>query len=127
MTRAISRDSFSERKQYLGVHLQQGRVILDSDWNESQDIMSTLARRLGHDAFGDGVLNSGFDIQPALPGPWDGDGYNYEQGGLPFLQNFSSAAPFDALDSATGWQLSGAGKLRTSRDRSFNGRTTVRE
>ena len=33
MTRAISRDSFDELKQYIGVHLQQGRVILDSDWN----------------------------------------------------------------------------------------------
>lgn len=126
MTRAISRDSFSELKQYLGVHLQQGRVILDSDWNESQDIMATLARRLGHDAFGDGILNNGFDIQATLPGPWDGPVFNYEQGGLPFLQRFPAGAPFDALDATTGWQLSAAGKLRTSRDRSFDGTPFLR-
>ncbi|MGC2620728.1 MAG: DUF6519 domain-containing protein, partial [Acidobacteriaceae bacterium] len=39
----ISRSSFRPRKNFLGVVMQQGRVQLDSDWNEWQ---SEYARRL---------------------------------------------------------------------------------
>ncbi len=39
----ISRSSFDPRKDYLGVVMQQGRVQLDSDWNEWQ---AELGRRL---------------------------------------------------------------------------------
>lgn len=129
MTRSISRDSFNESKQYLGVHLQQGRVILDSDWNEGQDIMATLAQRLGQDAFGDGVLGEGFEIQPVIPSPWISDGVyanTYIQAGLPVAQRFPPTAPFDAFDSTEGWALSGQGKLRTSRDMPYQGKTFLR-
>ena len=44
MTRAISRESFDELKNYLGVYLQQGRPILDADWNENQDIAVAALR-----------------------------------------------------------------------------------
>src|SRR6185436_11994665 len=121
MTRAISRDSFNELKQYLGVYLQQGRVILDADWNEGQDIMAGMARRLGQDAFRDGVVGEGFDIRPVVPMPWGSQYqfamFQYElvtgQGGLPFLFNFPSTQPLDAFDSMDGWALSpSGGKLR---------------
>lgn len=128
MTRAISRNSFNELKQYLGVHLQQGRVILDADWNEAQDILATLIRRLGQDALRDGVLNEGFDIVPVLAGPWDRDRYEtmQHQLGLPFSLRFPQSAPLDALDSTDGWALSTTGKLRTSRDRPYEGTQFLR-
>jgi Putative Ig domain len=131
MTRAISRDSFNELKQYLGVHLQQGRVILDSDWNEAQDIMATLARRLGQDEFGDGVLGEGFEIQPVMPSPWrpisqDLFEISYFQGHLPTSLRFPPTAPFDAFESMDGWALTGTGKLRSSRDRPYEGRSFMR-
>jgi hypothetical protein len=127
MTRAISRDSFDELKQYIGVHLQQGRVILDSDWNEGQDIMATLAARLGQDAFGDGVIRDGFEIRPVLPAAaLDRDASALlDLGGIPALQ-IGPPQPLDALDSVTGWTLSGPGKLRVSRDRPYDGRPFLR-
>src|SRR6185503_19524608 len=69
MSRAISRESFNELKNYLGVYLQQGRVILDSDWNESQDITLSALRRLNREALGEGSPNRGFAIDPAFPPP----------------------------------------------------------
>jgi hypothetical protein len=69
LTRAISRESFSEINNYLGVYLQQGRPILDADWNENQDIAVSFMRRLGRETLGDGSPNRGFAIDPVLPPP----------------------------------------------------------
>ena len=44
MTGDYTRFSFDPRKRYSGVLMQQGRVQLDSDWNEEIDI---LRRRIG--------------------------------------------------------------------------------
>ncbi|MDP2832114.1 MAG: DUF6519 domain-containing protein [Pseudomonadota bacterium] len=38
MKTQISRDSFQPEQRYSGVYLQQGRMILDADWNELSDI-----------------------------------------------------------------------------------------
>ncbi len=38
MKTQISRDSFLPAQHYSGVYLQQGRMILDADWNELTDI-----------------------------------------------------------------------------------------
>jgi len=69
MSRSISREGFNELKNYLGVYLQQGRVILDSDWNENQDIAVSFLRRLNREAIGDGSPNTGFTISPVIPPP----------------------------------------------------------
>ncbi|MBN1203496.1 MAG: putative Ig domain-containing protein [Myxococcaceae bacterium] len=69
MSRSISREDFNELKNYLGVYLQQGRVILDSDWNESQDIAVSFLRRLNREALGEGSPNNGFAISPVIPPP----------------------------------------------------------
>ena len=37
-TKDISRFLFQPEKHYSSVRMQQGRVILDSDWNESERI-----------------------------------------------------------------------------------------
>ena len=41
----ISRFLFQPQKRYSGVRLQQGRVILDSDWNEQSMIEDEEQRR----------------------------------------------------------------------------------
>ena len=48
MKTQISRRSFRPAQRYSGVQLQQGRMIVDADWNEQSDIfdyrqVSTLA------------------------------------------------------------------------------------
>ena len=72
MSRAISRDSFDELKNYLGVFMQQGRVMLDADWNENQDVNLSFLRRLTRELQGDGTPNHGFAIHPSLPGVLSG-------------------------------------------------------
>jgi hypothetical protein len=69
MSEAISRETFDELKSYLGVYLQQGRPILDADWNEGQEILTAHLRRLRAEALGDGSPNRGFKIDPVFPPP----------------------------------------------------------
>jgi hypothetical protein len=52
MTSQISRDSFDPSKRYSGVHLQQGRMITDADWNEQSETI----RRRQDDALTDVVM-----------------------------------------------------------------------
>ncbi|HWT13952.1 MAG TPA: DUF6519 domain-containing protein [Allosphingosinicella sp.] len=47
-----SRFTFAPRKRYSGVRMQQGRVQLDSDWNEEGDILRERLRLLALDSFG---------------------------------------------------------------------------
>ncbi len=69
MSRAISRETFDKRKNYLGVYMQQGRVILDSDWNEAQDITSSMLERISREAMGEGSPNNGFRVDRIFPIP----------------------------------------------------------
>jgi hypothetical protein len=69
MTEAISREGFDELKNYLGVYLQQGRALLDSDWNANQDIATSFLRRLTGESVGEGSPNVGFRIDPVFPPP----------------------------------------------------------
>lgn len=69
MTFDLSRIRFDARKDFLGVVMQQGRVQLDSDWNEW---VAQLARRLQAgtlDTFNDSVVprttHNGFLIEAA--------------------------------------------------------------
>lgn len=48
----FSRDTFDPTKHYAGVLMQQGRVLLDADWNEQSAIMLHHARRLAADLIG---------------------------------------------------------------------------
>ena len=71
MSGAVSREDFDERKNYLGVYLQQGRALLDSDWNESQRITASRLERLTREAVGEGTPNLGFKIDRIFPIPLD--------------------------------------------------------
>ena len=48
----FSRWTYDTTKHYSGVLMQQGRVIIDADWNESVAIFSESIRKLAFDLFG---------------------------------------------------------------------------
>ncbi|GKT07111.1 DUF6519 domain-containing protein [Desulforhabdus sp. TSK] len=57
----ISRFLFQPQKRYSSVRMQQGRVILDSDWNESERIDDEEARRIQAEVIcSRGTPNEGF-------------------------------------------------------------------
>lgn len=83
-TKDISRFLFQPRKRYSSVRMQQGRVILDSDWNESERIDDEEARRTLIDVIcSNGTPNQGFrvgNVQGAdveIPGPNTVESYNF--------------------------------------------------
>lgn len=155
MSRAISRETFNELKNYLGVYMQQGRVILDSDWNENQDIAVSFTRRLGREALGDGSPNRGFAIDPVFPPPpslileeVDTSGLDLNEalgaiigacladllslmlymifGPLLFFLDFPGDS-VDDFETVDGWALSSPqGRIRIGRDRPYQGRAFLR-
>ncbi len=155
MSRAISRETFNELKNYLGVYMQQGRVILDSDWNENQDIAVSFTRRMGREALGDGSPNRGFAIDPVFPPPpslilnqVNTTGLDFNEaigaiigacladllslmlymifGPLLFFLDFPGDS-IDDFETAAGWTLSSPqGKVRIGRDRPYEGRAFLR-
>jgi hypothetical protein len=52
----FSRVGFDPDSRYTGVRHQQGRVLLDRDWNDAQEIDAHLRRALAGDTFGRSVL-----------------------------------------------------------------------
>jgi hypothetical protein len=48
----FSRSTFRPQKHYASVRMQQGRVQLDSDWNEQADIQAHLVETLARDLIG---------------------------------------------------------------------------
>ncbi len=70
----ISRDSFRPEKRHSAVRLQQGRVLLDSEWNESVDIAAHRGRTAGVDAFGRTGAPAGYaGLAPQIAATADGD------------------------------------------------------
>jgi len=66
----ISRIGFNPRKHYTSVRMQQGRVIVDDDWNDNERIRREEDRRAGSEIVGAwGTQSSGFKVgQPRLTG-----------------------------------------------------------
>jgi hypothetical protein len=89
----FSRDTFDPRKRFSRVLMQQGRVQLDSDWNEQSDILLHYLRSLASD----------------LIGPHGG-------GGQPGFALITTEAEVDTLKDADGNDLSNDAKkeLRSS-------------
>jgi hypothetical protein len=108
MSGDYSRRTFNPLKDYSGVHMQQGRVQLDADWNEQQQIDDRRSRVQTVDTMGRAVVPrstvDGFRIQ--LPG--DGrmlihPGRMYVDGLL--ADNHGSQLRFDgALEEMAGTQ-----------------------
>ncbi len=68
----FTRQTFDRSKHYRGVVMQQGRVQLDADWNESRAIDSHLLQTLARDVIGDcGVPIHVDAFKVGLPGTID--------------------------------------------------------
>lgn len=59
MKTQISNNSFNKKKQYNGVYLQQGRMLLDADWNEQVDISKQSSQDSLSDVVGSGLPKKG--------------------------------------------------------------------
>ncbi|HEX2516648.1 MAG TPA: DUF6519 domain-containing protein, partial [Chloroflexota bacterium] len=63
----FTRLTFRPERHFSGVRLQQGRVLLDADWNEQTDIVAHRDRTAAADAFGAGgapLHEAGFRLVP---------------------------------------------------------------
>ncbi|HEX5732126.1 MAG TPA: DUF6519 domain-containing protein [Blastocatellia bacterium] len=88
-TKDISRFLFQPAKHYSSVRMQQGRVILDSDWNESERIDDEQERRTLLDMIcSKGTSNKGFrvgtvedaEVEPPLADPVATYDFDFENG-----------------------------------------------
>ncbi|MBR9840491.1 MAG: hypothetical protein GYB50_21740 [Rhodobacteraceae bacterium] len=66
MSGDYSRDTFEELRRYAALRMQQGRVLLDADFNEMVDILKTRIEKLSLDALG----NPGYSLQVS-PGAFE--------------------------------------------------------
>jgi len=70
-----ARVSYDPERQYRSVVLQQGRVSLESDWNEAWQIAAEEQRRQALDLVGpSGALGDGFRVALDMPKDGEGDG-----------------------------------------------------
>lgn len=68
----FSRSTFEKTKHYSKVHQQQGRVNLDSDWNEQSEINTYFQRNTSKEIIGitgASIDNAGFKIIPIFVNP----------------------------------------------------------
>lgn len=92
MSGDYSRKRFDKQKQYSSVELQQGRVLLDSDWNEQSEIIRNRIQTETLDTIGrSGIPKSdnGFEISIAPDGSdiYIAPGKVYVEGLLCELEN----------------------------------------
>ncbi len=67
----FTRSTFRARKHYASVRMQQGRVQVDADWNEQQDIAAHLDRTAHLDIIGAAgvpIHAAGFGVTPTPDG-----------------------------------------------------------
>jgi hypothetical protein len=142
MSNAISRESFQEPKNYLGVHFQQGRPILDADLNEAQTVLRSMVRRFAHDSAGDGSPNHGFAIEQLVPphrrptalDHWRKDPREYTAESVDYLlqyafeqQGLFLTVPGSVLEDFESDDFAGSqGRVRTSHDRPYRGEGFLR-
>jgi hypothetical protein len=112
MSEDISRFLFQPEKRYSSVRMQQGRVVLDSDWNEGERINAEETRRiLVETVCANGTPNDGFSVKDVTraESTYDfalGDGSFY-LGGLRFeinskAERFLSQADWLQIDADLG-------------------------
>src|SRR3954467_8003681 len=84
----ISRHLFNRRMNYSGAPMQQGRVLLDSDWNEAA-MLESADRRLTvmETVCTGGSPNDGFRVDPASPAPAKLDLYADAGKSIPTVNN----------------------------------------
>ena len=70
----LSKNSFNEEKNFSSVVLQQGKALLDSDWNEESKIINKLFRKTTRDIIG----KCGTNDQNAFKISCPNNGYYYQ-------------------------------------------------
>ncbi|OYU71829.1 MAG: hypothetical protein CFE45_42020, partial [Burkholderiales bacterium PBB5] len=84
----LTRSTFAAAKHYRSVRMQQGRVQLDADWNEQQDITAHRTEAEAADLLGPlavPIAGRGFALSPAGAGSTTlaiGRGHAYVDGVL---------------------------------------------
>jgi hypothetical protein len=97
----LSRQTFDPKKRYSGVLMQQGRVLLDSEWNEQQEIQQHRTESGTEDVIGssgtpigeDGKA-SGFEITAQDGKLYVGEGHIYVDGIL-CVNDSNDPIPYD--------------------------------
>jgi hypothetical protein len=111
----LSRQTFDPKKRYSGVLMQQGRVLLDAEWNEQQEIHQRRAESGAEDVIGpsgspideDGKA-TGFEITAQDGKLYIGEGHIYVDGVL-CVNDSEDPIPYDGQpnppnpDDLTGW------------------------
>ncbi len=110
MSGDYSRDSFDALRDYAGVFLQQGRPVLDSDWNELVELIERRIRAATVDTIGRAVVPretlQGFQIQLTADGFEIGrgrlylDGVGYENHGAANFDGEDASLPDPVFDRA---------------------------
>ena len=59
MKAEISHIGLHRERHFTGVYQQQGRMLLDRDWNELCDVLAQLGTAIGSQAIGTGVPRHG--------------------------------------------------------------------
>ena len=127
----LSRQTFDSEKRYSGVLMQQGRVLLDAEWNEQQEIHQHRAEVGAENVIGpsgtpmgeDGKA-TGFEITTQNGKLYIGEGHIYVDGVL-FVNDSEDPIPYDGQphppnpDDLTKWMLLQLGEGR------FGGRQIV--
>src|SRR5829696_8188447 len=97
----LSRQTFDPKKRYSGVLMQQGRVLLDSEWNEQQEIQQHRTESGTEDVIGSsgtpigkGGKAPGFEITAQDGKLYIGDGHIYVDGIL-CLNDSEDPIPYD--------------------------------
>src|SRR3954469_11270868 len=104
----FSRTTFRSDRHYSAVHLQQGRVLLDADFNEQSDLQRHRDRTLTADvagASGAPAVGGGFAVRPSAhlhgaagtPG-----GTAFAVGSQGTLLSAASGGTWEAIESPAG-------------------------
>lgn len=64
MKQPVSRNSFDQRRGYLGVYLQEGAPFVDASWNEAIDVQSSLLRGAIADSGLEGTAGIELRVEP---------------------------------------------------------------
>jgi len=112
----ITRASYESTKHYVKVNAQQGKVIVDADWNEQIDIQEHLDKTVFRDLIGkDGtpIEDLGFEIAPDDKGSFTiGKGRYYVDGIL--CENGVKTGTNDFVDAKAQEDLPDYSKLPNS-------------
>ena len=116
MKTQISRDSFRSDKRYSGLYQQQGRMLVDADWNELMDIVKHRLDDALHQVVNSGAPLSGGVFDFSSDPPLIRWGTIYADGIRGELQPDESEDSPEAFDFTQQYDFPGAAAIAPSGD-----------